>query len=116
LCDKFGDDKLMEKVEEVIKVTKIGQNIYNDGYSSGEIKGEKKGIIIGREQGLNEGLSKAKQDILRKILVRKIGKIPDSYKEKIQFLDNEEIEMIIIDIIDMTNKEDIKKCLEKYFN
>jgi hypothetical protein len=91
LCDKFGDDKLLEKIEEVIKVTRLGENIFN--------------------KGINEGTIQTKRKVLINQLLKKFKKIPKEYREKISILEDSRLDILLNEIIDMNDIEEVEEYL-----
>jgi hypothetical protein len=64
----------------------------------------------------NDGKIEGKQDLLTKILLMKIFKISENYREKIKSLKEYEIDVMVMKILNMTNSEEIKEYVEKYFS
>lgn len=95
LFEKFGDELSIKKFKEVISMTEIGKMIRDEGIKEGIKEGEKKG----------------KAEILIKLLIKKFKSVPQGYKEKINNLPEDTIDVIATDIFDIEKIED----LEKYF-
>ncbi|MCX7695925.1 MAG: DUF4351 domain-containing protein [Caloramator sp.] len=96
LLNKFGDDEIKKSIWEVFEMTEIGRMIFEDG------------IKKGREEGLKEG----KIETILKLLVKKFGKVPEEYKEKLRNLSLEIIDIILIEIIDMKDIKELEKYLQ----
>ena len=60
LAEKFLDDEDFENVKEVLRVTRLGQAIYNDGVADGMEKGMEKGIQSLIRTCMNLGVSREK--------------------------------------------------------
>ena len=64
-----------------------------------------------RDEGIKEGEKKGKAEILIKQLIKKFKSVPQGYKDKINNLPEDTIDVIATDIFDLEKIED----LEKYF-
>ena len=57
LAEKFLDKMELDELKEEIKVTRLGQMLYDDGWDAGLIQGREEGIEQGIEQGITRGLA-----------------------------------------------------------
>lgn len=98
-ASKFLKEKDLEKVKEELRVTELGKSLIEEG----------------REQGLKEGLEEGKElgkaEMLIKLLMKKFKKLPDEYKEKIMKLSNDTLDLIAMEIFEITSVEE----LDRYF-
>ncbi|ALU38312.1 hypothetical protein CLAU_3885 [Clostridium autoethanogenum DSM 10061] len=90
-ASKFLSGKDLERVKEELRMTELGKSLINEG------------IEKGKEEG--------KTELLIKMLMKKFKKIPNEYKEKIETLPEETIELIATDIFELNSIEE----LEQYF-
>ena len=90
-ASKFLSGKDLERVKEELRMTELGKSLINEG------------IEKGKEEG--------KTELLIKMLMKKFKKIPNEYKEKIEALPEETIELIATDIFELNSIEE----LEQYF-
>ena len=72
-------------------MTEVGKMIYNDG--------------------LQEGMAKAKSEMLIKQLIKKFNKLPDDYKLKIKRTSNDTLDVLLTEIFDMESINDLDKYL-----
>lgn len=63
------------------------------------------------EEGRLEGREEGKAELLVKLLMKKFKEIPQEYKDKIMKLPEETIELIGIDIFDLTSVKDLDQYL-----
>ncbi|MEG0306457.1 MAG: DUF4351 domain-containing protein [Clostridium sp.] len=109
LFDKFGDDISKKRFKEVVTMTEVGKMIYDEGIEKGIETGIKKGRLEGIEEGIIKGAGKGKSDLLIKQLIKKFKVLPNEYREKIEELSSEAIEVIGTEIFDMESIEELKK-------
>ena len=115
LLDKFGDEDIKKNIWEVFNMTEIGRLIMEEGIKKGKEEGIKEGkeagVKEGKKEGKEQGLKEGKTETLLKLLVKRFGKIPQEYKESIQKLPVETIDIISLEIFDMKEIKDIEKYL-----
>ena len=75
-------------------------------------EGEKVGKMVGLKEGEKKGLIKGKRALLLKQLQRKFGKLDEELKSLIETAPIEKIEEVAVNIFDIENIDEIKKCLE----
>lgn len=95
-AEKFIDDKNIERVKEVFRMTELGKLLKEEGI----------------EEGIKEG---RKQELLRtstKLLTKKFGVLPDEIKEKLEKADITVLEIIVDDILDFNKLEEVNKYLK----
>lgn len=85
LFDKFGDDISKKRFKEIVKMTDVGNMIYD------------------------EGIEKGKAELLIKMLIKKFKIVPEEYKNKIMALSEAEIEAIGTEIFDINSIDELKK-------
>lgn len=103
IVDKLVDRKVLEEMWEALTMYKI--------FEIAEEKGMQKGIQKGIERGMSRGLEQGKKDLLCKLLITKFKKLPRSYEEKIQQLSAASLEMLSINIFDMTSIKDLDEYI-----
>lgn len=94
-ANKFLSGKDLDRVREELKMTELGKSLIQEG------------IEKGRAQGKEEG----KAELVFKLLMKKIKKLPDGYKEKIKSLSEDNLDTIAGDIFEINSIEE----LERYF-
>jgi predicted transposase YdaD len=72
-----------------------------------EEKGLEKGIEIGREEGREKG----KLSIIKRLLFKKFGMLPDEISHRIDTLDETKLDEISVAILDMQQVDDLKKFI-----
>lgn len=94
-ADKFLTEKDLEKVKEEISMTELGRMLMEDGFNKGKAEGKTEGKV----------------EILIKQLTKKFGILSKEYKSKIENLSSDAIDVILIDIFEITSLSE----LDKYF-
>lgn len=56
LAEKFLNKLDLDELKEEIKVTRLGQMLYDDGWDAGLIQGIAQGMEQGREEGIEQGI------------------------------------------------------------
>lgn len=102
-ASKFLKEKDLEKVKEELRVTELGKSLIEEG--------REQGLKEGLEEGLKEGKELGKAEMLIKLLMKKFKKLPDEYKEKIMKLSNDTLDLIAMEIFEITSVEE----LDRYF-
>ncbi|OAA83846.1 hypothetical protein WY13_02975 [Clostridium ljungdahlii] len=62
-----------------------------------------------RDEGIEEGKTKGKSEIIIRQILKKFKKVPQEYIYRIKCLSDETLECIATDIFDMESVEDLKK-------
>jgi hypothetical protein len=96
-ANKFLGEKDLEKVKEELRMTDLGKSLIQEGIEKGRAEG--------REEGREEG----KAELLIKLLIKKFKKVPNEYKEKIKTLPEETLDIIAIDIFEISSIEELKQ-------
>lgn len=102
-ASKFLKEKDLEKAKEELRVTELGKSLIEEG--------REQGLKEGLEEGLKEGKELGKAEMLIKLLMKKFKKLPDEYKEKIMKLSNDTLDLIAMEIFEITSVEE----LDRYF-
>lgn len=69
MADKFLDSVEMEQLKEEIKLTKLGQMLYHDGFKEGEARGMERGMERGIERGIERGEELGQQKMGKLIMI-----------------------------------------------
>lgn len=88
MADKFLDAKDMEKLKEEIRMTRLGQMLYEDGKIEGMREGELKGKLEGIIQTCKE-MGILKSDVIKKVM-DKFGKNFEEATEEVEKYWNED--------------------------
>ncbi|KYH34832.1 hypothetical protein CLTEP_11470 [Clostridium tepidiprofundi DSM 19306] len=90
--EKFIDDKNIDKVKEVFRMTELGKLL--------------------KEEGIEEG---RKRELVRtsiRLLTKKFGILPEDVKEKLEKAEITELEIIVDSILDFNKLEEVNKYLK----
>ena len=77
LAEKFLDKMELDELKEEIKVTRLGQMLYDDGWDAGLIQGREEGREQGIRQGRMQGISLGLTDMILDFL-KDLGSVPQN--------------------------------------
>jgi predicted transposase YdaD len=100
VANRIVDEKLLDEIWEEVRMLKIMQ------YA--EEKGLEKGREEGIEIGLEKGREKGKLSIIKRLLFKKFGMLPDEISHRIDTLDETMLDEISVAILDMQQVDDLK--------
>lgn len=63
------------------------------------------------EEGVEAGIEQGQYILLVELLNKKLGKIPEKYTSKLEFLENSQIKDIALNIFNIVTAEDLDKHL-----
>ena len=100
ISDKFIDEAYVQKMMEVMKMTRVLQRLYK------EFKEE------GRIEGKAEGISSGKQEDVIKLLKKKFKTLPEPLADKIKSINSvEKLEEILLSILDISSLDEVEKMI-----
>ena len=70
---------------------------------------EEKGLEKGMEIGLEKGRGKGKLSVIKRMLFKKFGMLPDELNHRIDTLDEIMLDELSLAILDMQQLDDLKK-------
>jgi predicted transposase YdaD len=97
ITDKFIDNEYVRKLMEVLRMTRVAREIYNEGVAEGKIEGKIEGII----EGIIEGKTESKREDIKDYLDAKFGFDSIELQKKVN-------ELVGLDVLD--------KVLKRLFN
>ncbi len=107
VSNRIVDKKLFDEIWEEVRMLKIMQYAEEKGIEKGIEKGREEGIEIGLEKGREKG----KMFIIKKLLFKKFGMLPDEISHRIDTLDEIMLDEISVAILDMQQLDDLKKLI-----
>jgi predicted transposase YdaD len=111
VANRIVDEKLLDEIWEEVRMLKIMQYAEEKGLEKGLEKGREEGIEIGLEKGREEGREKGKLSIIKRLLFKKFGMLPDEISHRIDTLDETKLDEISVAILDMQQVDDLKKFI-----
>ncbi len=97
VSNRIVDKKLLDEIWEEVRMLKIMQ------YA------EEKGLEKGMEIGLEKGRGKGKLSVIKRMLFKKFGMLPDELNHRIDTLDEIMLDELSLAILDMQQLDDLKK-------
>ena len=88
---------------------KIMQYAEEKGLEKGLEKGREEGLEKGMEIGLEKGRGKGKLSVIKRMLSKKFGMLPDELNHRIDTLDEIMLDELSLAILDMQQLDDLKK-------
>lgn len=82
-------------------MTDLGKSLIQEGIEKGRAEG--------REEGREEGRGEGKAELLIILLIKKFKKVPNEYKEKIKNLPEDTLDIIAMEIFQMSSIEELKQ-------
>ncbi|MDD4569416.1 MAG: DUF4351 domain-containing protein [Tepidanaerobacteraceae bacterium] len=104
LVDKLLDKETLDKLWEEFRMLNV--------FKYAEERGKQVGLLEGIEKGIERGMEKGIADTVVRQLYKKLGKLPDEYKEKILSQDRPTLELIAEHIFEIGSLSDIDKFLK----
>ena len=112
ISDKFIDDAYVQKMMEVMKMTRVLQRLYKEFKEEGRIEGKAEGKAEGEIKGKAEGISLGKQEDIIKLLTKKFKNLPDHLTDKIKTINSaEKLEGILLSILDINSLDEVEKMV-----
>ena len=65
-----------------------------------------------RQEGMEKGIEKGREELLWKQISKKFPKVSEKYYEKLKSLTIEQLDALGLELIDMTNEEELKKIFD----
>jgi flagellar biosynthesis/type III secretory pathway protein FliH len=121
LVDKLLDEETIEKLWEEFKMLNVfkyaEERGKKEGFQEGIEKGIEKGIEIGIEKGIEKGIErgvgKGIAETIIRLLCKKLGELPDEYKDRILSQDRPTLELIADHIFDIESPGDLERFLKQ---
>jgi hypothetical protein len=104
LADKLLDEQTIEKLWEEFKMLNV--------FKYAEERGKKEGFQEGIEEGIEKGIEKGMVETIIKQLCKKLGDLPQEYKERIIGQDKATLEMLAENIFDIFSLNDLDRFLK----
>ncbi|MGL5153263.1 MAG: DUF4351 domain-containing protein [Clostridium sp.] len=98
LALKFGVE-INNELGRKIRMSPLGQKIFNEG------------IEEGIEKGIEKGIGKGKAILLVNLLNKKFNNISDDLEKKVKALSESQLDLIGLNIFDMNSIDDLKKYI-----
>ena len=123
VSNRIVDKKLLDEIWQEVRMLKIMQYAEEKGLEKGLVigleKGREEGRGKGREEGREEGLEiglekgrgKGKLYLIKRLLYRKFGSLPDEIRSRIDTLDETMLDELSDAILDMQQLDDLKKFI-----
>jgi predicted transposase YdaD len=111
VANRSVDEKLLDEIWEEVRMLKIMQYAEEKGLEKGLEKGREEGLEEGIEIGLEKGRGKGKIAIIKQLLFKKFGMLPDEITHRIDTLDETMLDEIGDAILDMQQVDDLKKFI-----
>jgi len=117
VANRIVDKKLLDEIWEEVRMLKIMQYAEEKGLEKGREEGLEKGLEKGREEGLEKGMEiglekgrgKGKLSVIKRMLFKKFGMLPDELNHRLDTLDEIMLDELSLAILDMQQLDDLKK-------
>lgn len=105
VANRIVDKNILDELWEELRMLKVIRYAEEKGME----KGMKEGREKGREEGREEGKKKGQVMVIKKQLIKKFGNIPSDLLDAITNLKDEKLEVLSIELIDMTSLDDLRR-------
>ncbi|TZE80840.1 DUF4351 domain-containing protein [Calorimonas adulescens] len=96
LADKYVRNEYIDRLKEVVRMTRIGASLIEEG----------------RKEGRKEGKMEGKIDTVLKMIKKRFGKVPKGLDDKIKSADMDTLDRVIDGIMDGKTLEEIEAVLK----
>ena len=105
VANRIVDKNILDELWEELRMLKVIRYAEDKGME----KGMKEGIEKGIQKGIEKGMEKGQLMVIKRQLAKKFGNIPTDIIEAVNNLKEEQLEVLSIELIDMTSLDDLRR-------
>ena len=109
VANRIVDKNILDELWEELRMLKVIRYAEDKGMEKGMKEGIEKGIQKGIEKGMEKGMEKGQLMVIKRQLAKKFGNIPTDIIEAVNNLKEEQLEVLSIELIDMTSLDDLRR-------